>query len=80
MNGRTEIRLVNLGFKTSETRPAIASSKHQEYLDAEILLQLLRDEPSKYIACSLRISQDQQRTSYAEVHDTATPDIQVPHS
>ena len=78
VNGHIEIRLVNLGFKTTnsrETRRLIATSDCQEYVEPEILRRLLRDEPSRYIACSLRISQE--RTAYAEVQDTVTPDIQV---
>lgn len=75
MNGRTIIQLVNLGFKTAEPRRAVASSNYQEYFASEVLYRLLREEPLNYISCSLRINPD--RTAYAEVKDTTTPDIQV---
>ena len=80
INGRVEVHLTNLGFHKSPSERAqqiMISSKQQAFLDPSVLMQLIRDEPQKYIVCNLRLSPEKSQVGYAEIEDTETPDIQI---
>ena len=80
VNGRVEVRLINLGIYKSPSERAqriIASTKLQEFLDPSVLRQLLDDEPQKYILCNLRLNPEKSQVGYAQIEDTKTPDIQI---
>ena len=80
INGRVEVHLTNLGFHKAPSERAqqiMISSKQQAFLDPSVLMQLLRDEPQKYIVCNFRLSPEKSQVGYAEIEDTETPDIQI---
>ncbi|XP_068674039.1 3'-5' exoribonuclease HELZ2-like [Montipora foliosa] len=65
--------------KSSRTQrlTALAPSRQNDYLDAEILEDLLRKQPDIYITCNLRLGSESFRSAYGVVSDTKTPDIKV---
>ncbi|XP_068760491.1 3'-5' exoribonuclease HELZ2-like isoform X4 [Montipora capricornis] len=65
--------------KSSRTQrlTAQAPSRQNDYLDAEILEDLLRKQPAIYIPCNLRLGSESFRSAYGVVSDTKTPDIKV---
>ena len=80
INGRVEIRLVNLGLQQtllSQTRRLLVSSRYQECLQPEVLRRLLLKDPHKYLACSLRLNPERGYFAYGEIQDTDTADIQI---
>ena len=80
INGRDEIYLVNLGFQQTplaQARNLQVSSRYQQCLQPEVLRRLLRDDPNKYLACSLRLSPEKGYSAYGEIQDTDTADIQI---
>ena len=80
INGRVEIRLVNLGFQqtpSAQARRLLVSSRYQECLQPEVLCRLLRDDPNKHLACSLRLNPERGYSAYGEIQDTDTADIQI---
>ena len=69
---------VDLRFtKSSRTQRLTAPSRQNDYLDTEILEDLLRKEPDIYIPCNLRLGSESFRSAYGVVSDTTTPDIKV---
>ncbi|XP_020604461.1 helicase with zinc finger domain 2-like isoform X3 [Orbicella faveolata] len=81
VNGRAVVRLVNLGFHQT---PAVqhqklltASTRQEDFLETQLLQQLLEEKPKKYVPCTLRLNSESTRTAYAEVSDTKTPDIKI---
>ena len=81
INGRKVAFLdVDLRFtKSSRTQrlTTLAPSRQNDYLDAEILEDLLRNQPDVYIPCNLRLGSESFRSAYGVVSDTKTPDIKV---
>ncbi|XP_068761026.1 3'-5' exoribonuclease HELZ2-like [Montipora capricornis] len=79
INGRKVAFLdVDLRFtKSSRTQRLTAPSRQNDYLDTEILEDLLRKEPDIYIPCNLRLGSESFRSAYGVVSDTTTPDIKV---
>ena len=80
VNGRVEVRLVNLGFYRSPSDRAtrvMVSSKHQDFLDPSVLRRLVQEEPDRYVICNLRMSPEKSEVAYAEVEDTSIPDILI---
>ena len=80
VNGRQEIRIVNLGFHQTPTarhQRLTAVSRQEDFPDPQILQQWLDKEPDKYLPCTLRLNSETIRTAYAEIPDTKTPDIKI---
>lgn len=80
VNGRQEVRIVNLGFHQTPTvrhQRLTTASRQEGFLDSQLLQQLLVEKPSKYLRCTLRLNSEIIRTAYAEISDTKTPDIKI---
>ena len=81
VNGRPVVRLVNLGFHhtpaSEHQRLPTISKRQDDFLDSQLLQQLLKEKPNKYVPCTLRVNSENSRTAYAEVSDTKTPDIKI---
>ena len=80
INGRQEVRLVNLGFhhtSSSRHQRLTSTARQDDYLDSQLLQQLLLEKPNTYLRCTLRLNSEILRTAYAEVADTETPDIKI---
>ena len=80
VNGRQEVRLVNLGFRqtpSSRHQRLTSTAGQNDYLDSQLLQQLLLEKPNMYLRCTLRVNSEIVRTAYAEVADTKTPDIKI---
>ena len=80
INGRQEVRIVNLGFHQTPTvrhQRLTAVSMQEDFPDPQILQQWLVKEPDKYLRCTLRLNSETIRTAYAEISDTKTPDIKI---
>lgn len=83
VNGRQKARLVrNLGFhQTPSDRlqrlTASSSCRQHDFLEPELLQQLLLEKPYMYFSCTLRLSSETIRTAFAVVSDTKTPDIKI---
>ena len=80
VNGRQEVRIVNLGFHQAPTvrhKRLTAVSRQDDFPDPQILQQRVDEEPNKYLPCILRLNSETVRTAYAEISDTKTPDIKI---
>ena len=80
VNGRQEVRIVNLGFHQTPTdrhQRLSAVSTQEDFPDPQILQKWLVEEPDKYLPCTLRFNSEMIRTAYAEISDTKTPDIKI---
>ena len=80
VNGRQEVRIVNLGFHQTPTvrhQRLTAVSRQGDFPDPQILQQWIVKEPDKYLPCTLRLNSETTRTAYAEISDTKTPDIKI---
>jgi len=80
VNGRQEVRIVNLGFHLTPTgrhQRLTAFSRQDDFPDPQILQQWVDKEPDKYLPCTLRLNSEIIRTAYAEISDTKTPDIKI---
>ena len=80
VNGRQEVRIVNLGFHQTPTvrhQRLTAVSRQEDFPDPQILQQWLLREPGKYLPCTLRLNSEISRAAYAEISDTKTPDIKI---
>ena len=80
VNGREEVRIVNLGFhqKPTDRHQRLTTASRQNYfLEPQLLQQLLVKEPEKYLPCTLRLNSEIIHTAYAEISDTKTPDIKI---
>ena len=81
VEGRPVVRLVNLESHQTPTiehqRLFTKSTRQEDFLDSQLLQQLLKEEPNKYFRCTLRLNSENTRTAYAEVSDTKTPDIKI---
>ena len=80
VNGRQEVRIVNLGFQQTPTvrhQRLTTVSSQDDFLDTQLLHKLLVEEPDKYLRCTLRLNSEIIRTAYAEISDTKTPDIKI---
>ena len=80
VNGRQEVRIVNLGFYQMPSvrhQRLTTVSRQEDFLEPQLLQQLLVKEPEKYLSCTLRFNSEIIRTAYAEISDTKTPDIKI---
>ena len=80
VNGRQEVRIVNLGFQQTPTvrhQRLTTISTQDDFLDSQLLQKLLVEEPDKYLPCTLRLNSEIIRTAYAEISDTKTPAIKI---
>jgi len=80
VNGRQEVRIVNLGFQHTPTvrhQRLTTVSRQDDFLDSQLLQKLLVEEPDKYLPCTLRLNSEIIRTAYAEISDTKTPAIKI---
>ena len=80
VNGRQEVRIVNLGFHQKPTdrhQRLTTVSRQNDFLEPQLLQQLLVKEPDKYLPCTLRLNSEIIHTAYAEISDTKTPDIKI---
>ena len=80
VNGRQEVRIVNLGFYQTPSVPhkrPRSVSRQEDFLEPQLLQQLLVKERDKYLPCTLRLNSEIIHTAYAEISDTKTPDIKI---
>ena len=80
VNGRQEVRIVNLGFQQTPTvrhQRLTTVSSQDDFLDSQLLQKLLVEEPDKYKLCTLRLNSEIIRTAHAEISDTTTPAIKI---
>ena len=78
--GRQKARLVNPGFRQKESerlKRLIKPVKQDDFLDTEVLLNLVGGQPLTYLATTLRLDSEAVHNAYAVVSDTKTPDIKI---
>ena len=78
--GRKKARLVNPGFRQEESERLKRLTKpvmQDDFLDAEVLLNLVGGQPLTYLATTLRLDSEAVHNAYAVVSDTKTPDIKI---
>ena len=78
--GRQKARLVNTGFRQKESerlKRLIKPIKQDDFLDTEVLLNLVGGQPLAYLATTLRLDSKAVHNAYAVVSDTKTPDIKI---
>ena len=78
--GRQKARLVNPGFRQKESerlKRLIKPVKQDDFLDTEVLLNLVGGQPLTYLATTLRLDSEAVHNAYAVVLDTKTPDIKI---
>ena len=78
--GRQKARLVNTGFRQKESerlKRLIKPVKQDDFLDTEVLLNLVGGQPLTYLATTLRLDSEAVHNAYAVVSDTKTPDIKI---
>ena len=78
--GRQKARLVNTGFRQKESerlKRLIKPVEQDDFLDTEVLLNLVSGQPLAYLATTLRLDSEAVHNAYAVVSDTKTPDIKI---
>ena len=78
--GRQKARLVNTGFRQKESerlKRLIKPVEQDDFLDTEVLLNLVGGQPLAYLATTLRLDSEAVHNAYAVVSDTKTPDIKI---